>query len=264
MPERLVATLNPVRMDTYRAEWARQSGVSPSAVSPGAVASLYVWQVSLGAAWFETLAYTEAVVRHSIDTTLRRWNRQQGRSEDWLNDTVAPLRSLVQKTNGATTYRANEAKARRAPTHPRHGAPVTLDDRVSQLEFGQLVRLLPQKPPSQRSHNGSGFSGPENLWIHGLKAAFPRLSPELTSRWQSQLPTGLPVQVQDAYGVGLALERLRRLRNRVFHHEQILRVEHTQRLKDVTIILRSIDSGAVDGLKRLDTVRRTLALRPQP
>ncbi|MFJ4166841.1 hypothetical protein ACIPY5_14920 [Microbacterium sp. NPDC089698] len=62
----------------------------------------------------------------------------------------------------------------------------------------------------------------------------------------------------------MALERLRRLRNRIFHHEQTFQVEHSRRLKDVTIIIRGVDAGALDGLRRLDTVRRTLAMRPQP
>ena len=156
MPERLINALNPIRVASYRDAWATQAGVSPSTVSSGAVASLYVWQVSLGAAWFETLAYTEAVVRHAVDESLRDWNRRQGRSDDWLHDTVPPLRSLIQKADQGTTYRANEAKVRRPPSHPRYGASVTLDDRISQLEFGQIVHLFPQTPPTVRSQNGEG------------------------------------------------------------------------------------------------------------
>lgn len=245
-------------------EWARVAGILPAQVSTAAVSSLYVWQVSLSAAWFETLAYTEAVIRNSFDKSLRTWNLNRGRSEDWLDDAAAPLASLVGQAAGKARSRAQTAKNRRGPSHPRYGMTVTLDDRVAQLEFGSLPHLLPQQPPTSRANLSSGFTARENLWINALCHAFPAMGDDLTKSLQSQLPTGLPTQVADAYAVGLALERLRRLRNRVFHHEQTFQVEHNRRLKDVAILLRGVDQGAAEDLKRLDTVRRVLALRPQP
>ncbi len=264
MPHRLIAAMNDARLATYADEWARAAKIAPADVSRPAVAALYAWQVSLSSAWYETLAYTEAVVRNSVDRTLRAWNVQQGRTEDWLDDAAPPLAGLVRKAASDTSYRATQASLRRPVTHPRRGAPVVLDDRVAQLEFGSLVHLFPIDPPAHRGQLSSGLSGRENLWIHGLSAAFPGLTPDLTKSWQPLLPAGLPADVEDGYAVGLALERLRRLRNRVGHHEQTLRVQHARRLKDTTLLLRSINPGAALALKDLDRVRRVLALRPQP
>lgn len=264
MPQKLTAAVNAARLDAYRVEWARVAGITPAQVSAAAVSSLYVWQVSLSAAWFETLAYTEAVVRNSIDGSLRTWNISRGKSEDWLDDAAAPLATLVGQAAGKARSRAHTAQNRRGPAHPRHGMPITLDDRVAQLEFGSLPHLLPQQPPASRANLSSGFNARENLWINALRHAFPAMDTNLTRSLQSQLPAGLPAQVADAYAVGLALERLRRLRNRVFHHEQTFQVEHNRRLKDVAILLRGVDHGVAEDLKRLDTVRRVLAMRPQP
>jgi hypothetical protein len=256
--------MNEARLATYAEEWARAASIAPADVSRPALAALYAWQVSLSSAWYETLSYTEAIVRNAMDRALRDWNVSQGRSENWLDDAAAPLAGLVKKAASDTMYRATQASQRRPSSHPRHGAPVVLDDRVAQLEFGSLVYLFPLDPPTVRSQLGSGLSGRENLWIHGLSPAFPGLSPDLTKSWQSHLPAGLPTGVEDGYAIGLALERLRRLRNRVGHHEQTFRVQHVRRLKDTTLLLRSINLGAALALKDLDRVRRVLALRPQP
>jgi hypothetical protein len=264
MPQRLIAAMNDARLATYAEEWARAANIAPVDVSRPALSAIYAWQVSLSSAWYETLAYTEAIVRNAVDRTLRDWNVRQGRSENWLDDAAAPLAGLVKKSAGDTLYRAEQASLRRPSTHPRHKAPVVLDDRVAQLEFGSLVYLFPVDPPTHRSQRGSGLSGRENLWIHGLHAGFPGLTPDLTKSWQPHLPAGLPAGVEDGYAVGLALERLRRLRNRVGHHEQTFQVQHARRLKDTTLLLRSINLGAALALKDLDRVRRVLALRPQP
>ncbi len=264
VPQKLIAAMNEARLDAYRVEWARVAGIAPAQVSTAAVSSLYVWQVSLSAAWFETLSYTEIVIRNSLDKSLRTWNLSRGKSEDWLDDPATPLSGLVGYAAGKSSSRAQKAKNVRGPGHPRYGMPVTLDDRVSQLEFGTLPHFLPQRPPTSRANLGSGFTARENLWINALRHAFPAMGGDLTKSLQSQLPPGLPSQVVDAYAVGLALERLRRLRNRVFHHEQTFQVEHSRRLKDVAILLRGVDHGAAEDLKRLDTVRRILAMRPQP
>src|SRR5688572_8597011 len=90
-----IAAMNPARLSSYEAEWARLAGIAPANVSRPAVAALYVWQVSLNSAWYETLAYTEAIVRNAVDLALRKWNATQGRSQDWLNDAATPLSGLV-------------------------------------------------------------------------------------------------------------------------------------------------------------------------
>lgn len=67
--------------------------------------------------------------------------------------------------------------------------------------------------------------------------------------WPSRFPSGIPAAVHDAYGVGVALERLRRLRNRGFHYEPILHIAHAARLKGGSTLLRGINHESPEGLK---------------
>lgn len=259
----LVSKLNPARLASYEAEWVRLAGPSSTTSRP-AVAALYVWQVSLCSAWYETLSYTEAIVRDAVDTTLREWNVDQGHSHDWLDDPSRALAGRVERAAKDASRNAREAARKRSPSHPRANQPVTLDDRVAQLTFGNLVHLFPQAAPPNRARYRSGYDGTEHIWMGGLRAAFPLLTPDLAQGWSSYLPLGLPESVQAGYSVGLALERLRRLRNRVSHHEQTFQVSHVRRLKDANLILGAIHTEAADDVQTLDRVRRTLSMRPSP
>ncbi|RLP83708.1 hypothetical protein D9V34_02525 [Mycetocola lacteus] len=264
MPQLLIAAVDPVRLSSYQNEWARRAGVSPADVSKEAVASLYVWQVSLNAAWFETLAYTEAVLRRTVDHSLRVWNLEHGRTENWLDDGATPLAKFVARSAQDARRQAQHARTIRTVTHKGSRQPLTLDDLVSQLSFGSISTLFPRVPPSDRTPYKSGLNARENLWISGLDKAFPHLTTEQNRGLLGRLPREIPESVSPGYAVGRALERLRRLRNRISHHEQTFSVEHVQRLHDVSALLRSIDPGAARSLARLDRVRRTLALRPLP
>lgn len=263
MPVKLVASINPVRLETYRRECARVSGISPRSVPPEQVAALYVWQTALSAAWFENLAYTEAVLRHAMDGALRNWNRQNTKqSQDWLCDPDRKLASLVRKAASDAEYRAKQAEKRRHDGHPRKGVVPTIDDLVSQLTFGNLSHLLPTIPPTDRGSRGTGFSKRENLWISGLNQAFPKLTLEGAKSWIADLPENIPDVVVPAYAVGQAVDRLVRLRNRVGHHEQILEVNHGRLRRDMYELIRATAQGDAAALSRLDRVSRTLAMKP--
>lgn len=262
MTENLIANIHQSRLSAYSAECARDADVPRAQVTAAAVASLYAWQVSLSAAWFETLAYTEAIIRNAVDSALRDWNQAQGRSEDWLQDAGKPLSGLVDRAQSEAQSQAVAAAGRRSPDHPRYNVEPLFDDRVAQLSFGNLVHLFPTRTPSKRSQRGTGLTGRENLWTHGLRTAFPYLSSDLTKRWRQSTNAEVPEEVWDGYAVGNALDRLRRLRNRIGHHEQTFRVEHQRRLKDVNLLIRAIDGRAAEDIESLETVRRALAMKP--
>ncbi|WP_141916553.1 hypothetical protein [Klugiella xanthotipulae] len=226
------------------------------------VAALYVWQTALGAAWFENLAYTEAILRHSADTALRSWNFARSGSEDWLRTPNSRLASLVKKSAKDAERQADTAKKRRAPDHPRKNSPVGLDDLIAQLSFGSISFLMPADPPTNRQSLRSGYTQRENLWKTGLLGAFPRLTEEAAKRWVVNLPADVPPDVVAGYAVGQALGRLLRLRNRIGHHEQILTVNHSRLRKDMTVLLRAVSPAASDALKRIDRVPRILAMKP--
>ena len=60
-----------------------------------------------------------------------------------------------------------------------------------------------------------------------------------------------------------SLEQLRRLRNRVSHQEQILNVDHHERLADMYALVHAMSPQTLGVMKKMDRIQRTLLLRPQ-
>ena len=259
----LVSSLSSARVSVYREDIARRSGRSPRQVGTGEVESLYVWQAAMAAAWYESIALFEPLLRNRLDVALRRWNLSRGHSADWLDDPAAPLKGLVTRMAGSSSKAAITAASRRAPMHPRYGARITFDDKVAQLSFGNIASLFPQKPPTKRDKLASGYTAYENLWLHGLSDSFPGLSERFVSNAKFAYSFSAPSSVEAAYAVGNCLESLRRLRNRVSHQEQILYVDHPARLAELYGLTHAIAPHALGVMKRLDRVQRALAMRPQ-
>lgn len=249
MPRRITALLPSARLQPYRDFWTA-GGIAPAA-SDDAIAALYVWQVGMSSAWYELLAYVEMVVRHALDTELRKWNTAAGSGSDWLDNPATPLSGIL----GARTLARVANDAARAAAgrnvvdpdfgpHPRRGVPVSHDDLVAQLTFGNLVHLLPNDPPTpqRRQQFASGFTRHEQLWINATSNAFPQL-PQVwqNSRWARPASARpVPAAVEPGYAIAAALERLRRVRNRLGHHEQMFRVRHSHRHKDALMVVRPI------------------------
>lgn len=247
--------LSDVRLAAY------SDFLGPSA-SRDAIESLYIWQIALGAAWLETIALFEPVLRHRVDSALRRWNLEHGGSEDWLDHAAPPLSSMVKRMSASSRTAAARAAGRRHPEHPRFQAPVTLEDRIAQLTLGNLASLFPVAPPAKRAKFASGLSGHENLWVYALNPAFPRISADFVSARRTTEP-GVPPQVEAAYAVGAALENLRRLRNRVSHQEQTLSVNHAARLAELYGLAGAMAPHTLAKIRQLDRIQRILAMRPR-
>ena len=259
----MLGGLSDARVRSYRMVIVGETGRSADSISDRSVQSLYLWQSAIASAWYEALSIFEPVLRNRIDASLRSWNQAQSSTEDWLEDPARPLRKVVERM--ATDARnAAERSARRRPrNHPRFEAPVTLDDRVSQLSFGNLSALFPLHPPANRADFATGFSAKENLWIHALVSGFPGLTSKLVERHRSSISPPVPAQVEDGYAVAVALEQLRRLRNRVSHQEQILNVDHQERLTDMYALAHAMSPQTLGVMKKMDRIQRTLLLRPQ-
>ena len=139
---------------------------------------------------------------------------------------------------------------------------------VAQLTFGNLVHLLPNDPPTQLSRQrfASGLSRHEQLWIKATSAAFPNLSTVWQNRRWSRFPPAHPVPttVEQGYALSAALERLRRVRNRVGHHGQMFRVRHNHRHTDAMLIVRSVSSAGSEAVRDLSRVPAQVATQPRP
>ncbi|MCX8559220.1 hypothetical protein OS121_29680 [Mycolicibacterium mucogenicum] len=275
MPQRITAILPPARLQPYRDFWAASAGGSGVVPSDAAIAALYVWQVGMCSAWYEVLAYVEMVVRHALDTELGKWNAAQGNGTEWLSNPAAPLRSIlggrtISDVQGSATraQRGRNAADPHFGPHPRQGVPVSHDDLVAQLTFGNLVHLLPNDPPTAASRQrfASGFSKHEQLWINATSKAFPNLGTIWQNRRWAGFPTSNPVpaSVAPGYALSAALERLRRLRNRVGHHEQMFRVQHSHRHKDAILIVRSVSVAGALVVRGLSRVPALEAMQPRP
>lgn len=263
MAGELVGSLSSARIQAYEADVVARSGRELTEIGRGEVESLYIWQVSVAAAWYETIALFELLMRNRIDVALRRWNTDNGQTVDWLEDAATPLRGVVRRAAGDSRAEAEKAARRRAPIHPHYRAPVSLDDRISQLTFGNLSALFPQRAPAQRRNLASGFTAHENLWRFALKPAFPGLSPRFVENAKYAYGFTAPEEVEAAYAVGYSLDALRKLRNRVSHQEQILFVDHSARLREIYGLTHAMAPQSLGMMKRLDRVQRTLALKPQ-
>lgn len=257
MPHRIVPHLSPARLRVYEDACASRA--------PADVGALYEWQLELHGAWHPVLGVVEMLLRHALDTALADWNIHRagpgGGHRDWLQSAARPLDTRTTKMAPAALKKAQQAVTRRAPTHPRRNAPVTHDDLVAQLTFGDLDWLLPHTSSNapNRSARSTGLTGVENLWLHGTAKAFPHHA----AVW-APTSTGSPTTrlVRQGRHIGDVVSNLHRLRNRVFHHEQTLAANHPVRLRDALDIARAIDPAAAASLEQMSTVLDVVARRP--
>ena len=206
---------------------------------------LYLWVTDLAGALFSTIAFVEVGLRNSMDRKLRVWNDQQGSEYgmDWaLSKGAAPLlydlvthKSLVVAQNFA-----REQSRLRPKTHPRRLAAVTHDDVVSHFMFGTWVYLIKPRVRNQPQQC-------QQLWHECLSDAFPHADP---SDWGREK-------------LGDQLDRVRKLRNRVAHHENLLSVDIRRRLRDMLGILALIDSKLPDLAMQSNRVRTLVRADPR-
>lgn len=202
---------------------------------------LYLWGTELAGAWHSHLSFIEVLVRNSIDCRLKIWNTTQNHhgialQPQWTsaNGTGKTLYHLIGKGIEKAREAAEDEARWRHPAHPRHAVIPTHDDIIAQLTFGAWSRLL-------RFPGKSKFVSDQRvLWDKSLRYAFPHTS---------QDDSGL-------LRVGEQMERLRILRNRVAHHENLLQVNTTTRLDSSLALLASIDQDYPDLVMARNSLRR--------
>lgn len=205
---------------------------------------LYIWAGHLAGALHSTISFVEVAVRNSLNAQLIEWNAAQpgpyGR--DWaLTTRTAPLLYglIGAKRLKFARESAEKESYRRPRDHPRRRAAVTNDDVVAQLMLGAWVNLV------------SPISGTparqQQLWRETLWAAFPGVDRSDAGRRK----------------VGSQLARIRNLRNRVAHHDNLLGVEVDHRLNDMLAVLRTIDDRFPELAMARSQVRMVLREDPR-
>lgn len=206
---------------------------------------LYLWATDLAGALFSTIAFVEIGLRNAMDRKLREWNDRQGAeyNADWaLGKGAAPLLSelITDKSLSRAQNFARERVRQRSKGHPRYMAQVTHDDVVSNFMFGTWVYLIKPRDRTQPQQC-------QQLWRDCLSQAFPL------------------ADCSDAGRDKLAdqLMRVRKLRNRVAHHENILAVNVLSRLGDMLGVLALIDRELPDLAMENNRVRSLVSADPR-
>jgi hypothetical protein len=109
--------------------------------------ALYDWNVSVSAAFFEVLSYSEILLRNAIDAQFAPVEHSQPATESWLYDPSILTPKSLEKVTEATE---NIERARKEPTRARV---------VANLSFGFWRALLNKRY--------------KQLWIETLHDAFP-------------------------------------------------------------------------------------------
>lgn len=206
---------------------------------------LYLWVTDLAGALFSTIAFVEVGLRNSMDRKLRVWNDQQGSEYgmDWaLSKGAAPLLYdlVTHKSLVVAQSFAREQSRLRPKTHPRRLAAVTHDDVVSHFMFGTWVYLIKPRVWNQPQQC-------QQLWQECLSDAFPYADPSDSGRER----------------LADQLDRVRKLRNRVAHHENLLSVDIRRRLRDMLGILALIDPKLPDLAMQSNRVRTLVRADPR-
>lgn len=206
---------------------------------------LYLWAADLAGALFSTIAFVEVGLRNSMDRKLRVWNDQQGDEygEDWaLRKGAAPLlyELITHKSLASAQNFASEQSCLRPKTHPRRLATVTHDDVVSHFMFGTWVYLIKPRVWNRLQQC-------QQLWGECLLHAFPYADPSDAGRQM----------------LADQLDRVRKLRNRVAHHENLLSVDVRKRLRDMLGILALVDPKLPDLAIQSNRVRSLVRVDPR-
>lgn len=153
-------------------------------------------------------------------------------------------RELTQDTppNQHNTDGRNGHQQRHRPhEHPRYGQEVTRDDVIAQPTFGAWDQLLGANLPRNATE-----SIQQHLWEKGLSPAFPNLRQDDEGRQQ----------------IAARIKRVRKLRNRAVHSENLLNVGPEKRLTDMLSTLSAIDeeftAWSMNGSRYRAVVRRPI------
>jgi hypothetical protein len=207
---------------------------------------LYAWGTSLAGAWHAHIGYIEVATRNAIDRELRPWNAAYSGTygEDWTADGGAAqtLYGVLWKPLRDAREASVKDAQRRPLGHARKDATPNHDDIVAQLMFGAWTRLV--MPPSGPNN---GNARQKQLWREALHRSFPGAEP--TERGRRY--------------VGEQLEAIRKLRNRIAHHENLLSLPIVSRLNGSLTLLGMINRDFPDLVMGRNPLRQLAAEDPR-
>lgn len=236
-PKELSVLLGSARFQTY---------IDAAAGDLERAGELYAWGTSLSGAWHAHIGYIEVAVRNAIDRELRPWNAAHSGpySEDWTveHGAAQPLYGILAKPLREARDTSVREAQRRPFGHARKNATPNHDDVVAQLMFGAWARLV--MPPSGPDRENERQ---KQLWQEALHKAFPAAEPNERGRRY----------------VGRQLEAIRKLRNRIAHHENLLSLPIIPRLNGSLALLSMINSEFPDLVMGRNPLRQLASEDPR-
>lgn len=204
---------------------------------------LNLWSAETSGVLHTQISFVEIAVRNALDPILADWNEAQGSeySREWTTeDQAAPT---LYDTIGGPLRRARgwartEAEDR-PDAHPRSGVTPTHDDVLVQLTFGVWANLI---------HSPSSDNIKQNLlWTEATHRAFSNATDSDESRRET----------------GKQLRKIHTLRNRVAHHDNLLDVALSSRLKGMLSLLAKIHPEFPDLAMTRSSLRRLIREDPR-
>ncbi|MFF0546065.1 hypothetical protein ACFYTF_24820 [Nocardia thailandica] len=183
---------------------------------------LYAWNVEVSSACMEVLAYLEVLLRTAMDRELAAYARETKRGIPWF--------MLPGVTGPATEMIARDIEATRSRLRNVSDARDTRDQIIAGLSFGFWTALF-----------GSQH---EELWRAALCKALP----------------GTPAGRRKA--ISAKLDRLRPLRNRIAHHDSLLRQDVLFLLEEMLTLAEWVDPAARRWLETRQQVIEVFGNRP--
>lgn len=186
---------------------------------------LYQWNAAASAEIFMILGYLEIALRNHIDRALPSSWALPGQTPKSLYSLLkTPLRTAQN-----TAHKLADSK----------GRELTHDDAVAQLSFGVWCHLIGKS-------NSASEHRQQDLWEIRCAAVFKE-----------------PKYENNRVALGQRLERLRKLRNRIAHHENLLQVKLTKRLHDINWVLNSLDPNYVPFVMENSRIEELISQDPR-
>ncbi len=210
---------------------------------PEKALALYAWNINMSGELYKGIAFTEVVIRNSINQALRAWNTAPDGSPcpDWLLRPGRQLAELLQK-DPRLSVREDESMRwpiRRAEDVAREkGRAVTHDDVLAQMSLGTWRSLMPRDGRRGRARR--------DLWDVCLSRAFPFHN-------ASEPPSLLSNH----------LDNICRTRNRIAHLEPVLdggKIEITR--IGMMAFVKAIDPAAQEWFDGAQDIQGELHRRP--
>ncbi|WP_074852629.1 hypothetical protein [Gordonia westfalica] len=178
---------------------------------------LYEWNTQISAASMEVLAYLEVLLRNAIDRELTKFADESRRGLPWF---------MLPSVNG-----------------PSHNEITT----AVETTRGRLRGISPRRDARGQIIAGLSFG----FWTAFFKAPYEDL-------WRSALTYALPGTPSGSRkNVIVALERTRKFRNRLAHHDSLLAQDILLELDTMLSLVEWIDPDAriwLDGIQRVTKV----------